>query len=157
MCQEENKTKKIRKVSTWKNGSREDAIKQKKEKYLEEKAHTVIAREIWKRETNIKRENAGSPNTILDLWPLGYCCVTPTSYVQTALSHFSHVQLFVTPWPVARQAPLSMGFSRQEYWSGLPRLPPGDLPDPGIEPRSPAWQVDSSPSEPPGKPVWSRL
>ena len=47
------------------------------------------------------------------------------------LSCFSHVQLFATPWTVARQAPLSMGFSRQEYWSGLPCPPPGDLPDPG--------------------------
>ena len=45
----------------------------------------------------------------------------------------SHVQLFVTPWTVACQAPLPMGFSRQGYWSGLPRPPPGDLPDPGIE------------------------
>ena len=48
-----------------------------------------------------------------------------------------------TPWTVARQAPLSMGFSRQEYWSGVPFPPPGDLPDPGIKPRSPALQVDS--------------
>ena len=46
----------------------------------------------------------------------------------------SHVQFFVTPWTVARQAPLSMGFSRQEYWSGLPFLPPGDLCNPGNEP-----------------------
>ena len=52
-------------------------------------------------------------------------------------SHFSRVQLFVTPWTVALQAPLSMGFSRQEYWSGLPCPAPGDLPDPGIEPLSP--------------------
>ena len=52
------------------------------------------------------------------------------------LSCFSCVQLFVTPWTVARQAPLSMGFSRQEYWSGLPFPSPGDLPDPGIEPAS---------------------
>ena len=50
------------------------------------------------------------------------------------LSHFSHVQLSATAWTVACQAPLSMGFSRQEYWSGLPGPPPGDLPDPGIEP-----------------------
>ena len=50
----------------------------------------------------------------------------------------SHVQLFVTPWTVAHQAPLSMGFSRQEYWSGLPFLTPGDLPDPGIKPLSPS-------------------
>ena len=50
------------------------------------------------------------------------------------LSRFSHFWLFVTLWTAAHQAPLSMGFSRQGYWSGLPRLPPRDLPDPGIEP-----------------------
>ena len=50
----------------------------------------------------------------------------------------SRVHLFVTQWTVARQAPLSMGFSRQEYWSGLPFPPPGDLPDPGMEPMPPA-------------------
>ena len=50
----------------------------------------------------------------------------------------SGVQLFVTPWTVACQAPLSMGFSRQEYWNGLPCPPPGDLPNPGIKPRSSA-------------------
>ena len=54
---------------------------------------------------------------------------------------------------IARQAPLSMGFSRQEYWSGLPVPSPGDLPDPGIELRSPTLQEDSLPSEPPGKPI----
>ena len=68
------------------------------------------------------------------------------------LSGFSGVQLFATPWTVAYQAPLSMGFSRQEYWSGLPFPSPGDLPDPGIEPRSPTLQADSLLSEPPGKP-----
>ena len=52
------------------------------------------------------------------------------------LSHFSCVQLFATLWTVARQAPLSMGFSRQEYWSGLPFPSPGDLPHLGIEPVS---------------------
>ena len=51
------------------------------------------------------------------------------------------------------QAPLTMGFYRQEYWSGLPLSSPGDLPDPGIKPRSPTWQADALPSEPPGKPV----
>ena len=61
------------------------------------------------------------------------------------------LRLFATPWTVARQAPLSMGFSRQQYWSGLPRPPLRDLPNPGIEPRSPALQTDSLPSEPPGK------
>ena len=53
------------------------------------------------------------------------------------LTSLSRVQLFVTPWTVAYQAPLSMEFSRQEYWNGLPFPSPGDLPDPGIEPRSP--------------------
>ena len=62
----------------------------------------------------------------------------------------SRVRLFVTPWTVAHQAPLSMGFSRQEYWSGLPFPSPGDLRDPGMEPRSPALQADALPSEPPG-------
>ena len=57
----------------------------------------------------------------------------------------NHVQFFVTPWAVAHLALLSMGFSRQEYWSGLPCPPPGDLPHPGIEPPSPALQADSSP------------
>ena len=56
-----------------------------------------------------------------------------------------------TPWTVAHQAPLSMELSRLEYWSGLPLPTPGDLPNPGIEPRSPALQADSLPYEPPGK------
>ena len=64
----------------------------------------------------------------------------------------SHVGLFAMLWTVAHHPPLSMGFSRQEYWSRSPFPPPGDLPDPGIKPRSPALQVDSLPSEPPGKP-----
>ena len=67
-------------------------------------------------------------------------------------SLFSHVWLFVTQWTVACQAPLSMWFSRQEYGSGLPCPPPGDLPDPEIEPRFPALHTDSLPTEPPGKP-----
>ena len=66
------------------------------------------------------------------------------------LSHFTWVTLFVTPWTVACQAPLSMGFSKQEYRSGLPFPPPGELLDPGIEPSSPvssALQADSLPVE----------
>ena len=57
----------------------------------------------------------------------------------------------VTPWTVAHQAPLSMEFSRQKYWSGLPFLSPGNLPNPEIEPRSHVLQADSLPSEPLGK------
>ena len=63
----------------------------------------------------------------------------------------SCVLLFATPWTVAHQAPLSMEFSRQEYWSGLPFPLPGGLPNPGIEPGSLALQADSLPSEPPRK------
>ena len=66
-------------------------------------------------------------------------------------SRFSCIRLFVTPWTVAHQAPLSMGSSSQEYWSGLPFPSPGDLPNAGIEPESPALQADSLPSEPPEK------
>ena len=75
--------------------------------------------------------------------------------VVARLSRFSRVQLFVTLWTVACQTPLSMGFSRQEYWSGLSFPPPGDLPDPGIKPTSlasPVLQVDSLPGKSPGKP-----
>ena len=63
----------------------------------------------------------------------------------------SRVRPFATPWTVAYQAPLSMGLSRQEYWSGLPFPSPGDIPNPGIEPGSPALQADSLPTELPGK------
>ena len=59
----------------------------------------------------------------------------------------------VSSWTVAHQASLSMEFSRQEDWSGLPGSSGGDLPDPGVKPVSPAWQMDSLPSEPPGKPM----
>ena len=82
------------------------------------------------------------PQGLWGLFPLRAC----------VLSHFSCVQFFPAPWTVAHQAPMSMGFSRQEYWSGLPFLSPEDLPNPGIEPRSPSLQADSLTSEPPGKP-----
>ena len=67
----------------------------------------------------------------------------------------SCVRLFATPGTVACQAPLSMGYSRQEYWSGLPFSSPGDLPNPGTELRSPALQTDSFPSESLGKSQWA--
>ena len=62
----------------------------------------------------------------------------------------SHVRLLATPWTVAYQAPPTMGFSRQEYWSGLLFPSPGDLPNPGIEPGSPTLEADALTSEPPG-------
>ena len=72
---------------------------------------------------------------------------------KVSVKSLSHIQLFVTPWTIAYQAPLPMGFFRQEYWSGLLFPSPGDLPDPGIKPGSPALQADALPSEPPGKPI----
>ena len=72
--------------------------------------------------------------------------------MKVKVKSLSHVRLFATPWSVAHRAPPFMGFSRQEYWSGLPFPSPGDLPNPGMEPRSPALQADALTSEPPGKP-----
>ena len=76
-----------------------------------------------------------------------------SNYQISEVKLLSHVQLFVTPWTVAHQVPLSMEFSKQEYWSGLLFPPPGDLPNPGIEPGSPTLQADALLSEPPGKPT----
>ena len=87
---------------------------------------------------------------------LGGSCGNPletevvTTWNSSEVKLLSRVQFFATPWMVAHQALPSMGFSRQEYWSGLPFPSPGDLPDPGIEPRSPTLQADALTSEPPG-------
>ena len=77
---------------------------------------------------------------------------TYESESEVKVKSLSRVRLFATPWTVAYQAPQCMEFSRQEYWSGVPFSSPGDLPNPGIEPRSPTLQADALPSEPPGKP-----
>ena len=69
-----------------------------------------------------------------------------------AVKSLSHVRFFAAPWTVVYQAPPSMEFSRQEYWSGLPFPSPEDLPDPGLKPWSPTLQADALPSEPPGEP-----
>ena len=86
------------------------------------------------------------------------CCVTLWKSFDTlaSVSPLSCVQLFATPWTVAYQAHPSMGFSRREYWIGLPFPSPGDLLDPGIKPGYPALQADT-PSEPPGKPMLNIL
>ena len=76
-----------------------------------------------------------------------------TSYSLVKVKSLSRVRLFVTPWTVTHQVPQSMEFSRQEYWSGLPFPSPGNLPNPVIEPGSPALQADTLPSEPLGKPI----
>ena len=93
------------------------------------------------------------------LYPLKNRELKPHKEISEGVSHSivsnSSIQLCLTLWPhelLAQQAPLSMGFPRQEYWRGLPLPPPGKLLDQGIKPRSPALQADSLPSEPPGKP-----
>ena len=73
--------------------------------------------------------------------------------VKVKVKSFSRVQLFATPWTIAHQTPPSMGFSRQEYWSGLPFPSPGDIPDPGIKSRSPVLQADTLTSEPPNNQI----
>ena len=79
-------------------------------------------------------------------------------YMLVRAQSLSRVQLFVTQWTVACQAPLSLGFSRQEYWSGLPFPPPGDLPYPETEPVSPALAGRFFTTEPPGKsPILSQI
>ena len=97
------------------------------------------------------------------MWNGRYCCCNVwdilsvrdrlSSNLRAYVHVLSHVRLFATPWTVACQAPLCMGFSRQEYWSGLPCPPLGDVSDPEIIPRSLSLQADSLPSEPPGKPM----
>ena len=89
------------------------------------------------------RVNLGYPET-----PPILSHLKKTFAAVAAVQSLNCVWLFVTPWTVTHQAPLSMGFSRQEYWRGLPS--PEDLPDPGIEPGSPTLQADAFTSEPPG-------
>ena len=84
------------------------------------------------------------------LFMLGYCYISKQCLLLLC-QLLGRVWLFGTPWTIAHQPPLSMGFSRQQYWSGLPFLSPGDLPDPGIKPGCLALQADSLPSKPPGE------
>ena len=93
-----------------------------------------------------------SMDTRLHTSKYSFYCKTPKVKVKGKVKSLSHVRLFATLWTIAHQAPLSTGFSRQEYWSGLPFPSPGDLPNPGIEPRSPSLQADALTSEPLGKP-----
>ena len=89
-----------------------------------------------------------TPQPLITTIPLS-ASMSLATLVKVKVKSLSCVQLFATAWTVAYQAPLSMEFSRQEYWSGLPFPSPGDLPDPGTETRSPALQADTLPSEPP--------
>ena len=91
-------------------------------------------------------EDASSPELVGVGWGKKILCLYACVF-----SLFSHVRLFATPWTVACQSPLSMGFSSKNTGVGLTFPSPGDLPNPGIKPRSPALQTDSLPSRPPGK------
>ena len=128
--------------------------------------HPCSSFRVWKQSSPFHRFYPAS-------YPVTFCCglmytvrvwclvssvhwlyfLFPLNASSSVCVHRSVVPDSATPWTVVRQAPLSMGFFRQEYWSGLPCPPPGDLPNPGIEPRSPALQADSLPPEPPGKRV----
>ena len=105
-----------------------------------------------KRKRDKEKEEGGNASTCCGVsvsLPNSCVCVCVCEWV------LSRVWLFATPWTVAHQAPLSMEFSRQEYWSGLPCPPPGDLPNPRIEPKSPSLQADSLPSELPRKQAYA--
>ena len=106
--------------------------------------------------THTPKHNCKAMDTFIKLTVVMYMYIKSLRYTLlqyvVCLVTQSCLTLCLTPWTVACQAPLSMGFSRQEYWSGLPCLPPGDLPNPGTKPRSSTLQADSLPSEPPGKP-----
>ena len=82
-------------------------------------------------------------------WDCSPQTIQSSSSGKVKVKSLSHVWLFVTPWTIAYQGPPSVGFSRQQYWGGLPFPSPGDLPDLGIEPRSPALRAEALPSEPP--------
>ena len=106
----------------------------------------------WKSRLLLEIYNTGETAQSLPLHKTpNYCFHRVTSHTCCAVLSRSVVSNSATPWTVAHQAPLSMGFSRQEHWSSLPCPPPGDLSNAGIKPTSPVLQVDL-PSEPPGKP-----
>ena len=86
------------------------------------------------------------------VWERMNTCICMTDSLHCSPESITTLLMSYTPWTVAHQTSLSMGFSRQEYWSGLSFPSPGDLPDAGIEPKSPALQADALVSEPPGKP-----
>ena len=114
----------------------------------------VFAEFQWQQRISPKRESKVINKGLIDetiAFPLRQH--RSTVCVVCCAQSLNRVRLFATLRTGAHQAPLSMGFSRQEYWRGLPCPLPRDLPNPGIEPRSPKLQADSLPSEPPGKPT----
>ena len=120
----------------------------------------LLIKEEIKREIKISWEKKGRKHSISNLMACNKSKCKREVLCACMLHSFSHVQLFATLQTVACQAPLSMGFSRKEFWSGLPCPPPGYLPNPGIEPTSlasPELQADSLPTELPAKPGYSEM
>ena len=116
---------------------------------------TVPCKELYLIFCNNHRKRIGKRiDTCLCMTESLFC--TPETITTLLINYESEVAqscpTLCDPWAVAHQAPPSMGFSRQEYWSGLPFPSPGYLPNPGIKPRSPALQTDALTSEPPGNP-----
>ena len=112
--------------------------------------HTKIQNAFCFKQIRSEDENIRGLKKLVTLCPKAY--FTPL-LLFAAVQSLSPVQFFATLWTVAHQAPLSMGFPRQEYWSRLPFPSPEDLPSPGIEPTSPALSGGFSTTEPPGKPL----
>ena len=106
---------------------------------------SIIAIRCVSREVSVALSNCQLPSLFWFRIKLVLYCES-----ESVVAQLCPTDSLLTPWTVVYQASLSMGFSRQEYWSGLPFPSPGDLPDPGIEPRSSALQADALPSEPPG-------
>ena len=118
---------------------------------LQDKGLSWCIQQEWSTSCLAKEATHNKPRDILINCVLNWCITEMTELVELKWGSFSPVWFFAIPWTVARQAPLSMGFSRKEHWSGLSFPSPGDLPDLGIEPGSPALQADSLPSELLGK------
>ena len=112
-------------------------------KFSRQNGFSSISKRKWIKHSSIFSVTQKTPNII----PI----------YKVKVKSLSRVRLFATPWTVAYQAPPSVGFSRQEYWSGLPFPSPGDLPNPRIEPGSPTLQADALTSAPPGKPLHNNL
>ena len=116
-------------------------------------AYCKVMRQVWRNKAvRDKKADSCSLCKYITILTLYYSCNSRVSDSCCLVRLLSCVRLFATPWTIAYQAPPSMGFSRQEYWSGLPFPSPGDLPNPGIEPRSPALRAGALPSEPQGSP-----
>ena len=117
-----------------------------------------MTRNVWPNFSEKPRNKAVDIECFFCRFPIPSFCETNCYLWPKWKWSLSVVSDSATPWTVAHQAPPSMGFSRQEYWSGLPFPSPADLPNPGIEPRSPTLQADALTFEPPGKPLlWTKL